>query len=207
MPSAPTATGCPQCGSTIPAGRRFCTNCGYSLGGAPAAAGRPPAAARPAGGGFSVSSLQPLQFGIIGGAALAAIGTFLEWVKVGPFKASGWDGDLADELRIGKLIKSGIPVDAIVIVVLAALALYFLLGPMLGMQVPAIPFATVGIGAVIVIVGVLNYLLIKDQIDKLKAGAGGFGADASVGMGLYLVIAGGAVAAVCAFLDQQQRAR
>ena len=205
MPSAPTAIGCPQCGSTIPAGRRFCTNCGYSLGGAPPAAGRPPAAARPprpAGAGFSVSSLQPLQFGIIGGAALAAVGTFLEWVKVsgGGFSvtAAGWDGDLADSLAVGKIIKSGIPVDAILIVVLAALLLYVLLGPMLGMQVPAVPFATVALGALMAALGIWNYVTIKDQLP---------GSGASVGMGVYIVIAGGAAAAVCAFLDQQQRAK
>jgi len=200
---------CPQCGNTIPPGRRFCTNCGYSLGGAPGAS-RPasaPRAPRPAGSGFSASSLQPLQFGIIGGAALAAIGTFLAWVKVSGFGASqsagGWDGDLADDLRIGKLIKAGIPIDAIVIVLLAALAVYLIIGPMMGMQVPPLPFAGVIVGVVIVVIGVLNYLLIKDELDKIS----GSGVDASVGMGLYLVIVGGAATAVCAFLDQQQRAK
>ena len=211
MPSAPTATACPQCGSSIPAGRRFCTNCGYSLGGAPGAgaprAAAAPRAPRPAGSGFSASSLQPLQFGIIGGAALAAIGTFLSWVsvKAGGFSqsAGAWDSDLADDLRIGNLIKAGIPIDAIVIVALAAVALYFLLGPMFGMQVPPIPFALVGVGAIIAVVGVLNYLKIKDELDKIS----GPGVDASVGLGLYICILGGIVLAVCAFLDQQQRAK
>jgi hypothetical protein len=149
--------------------------------------------------------LQPLQFGVIGGAAVAAIGTFLSWVsvKAGGFSqsASGWDGDLADDLRIGNLIKAGIPIDAIIIVALAAGAVYFLIGPMMGMQVPAIPFAVVGLGAAIAIIGVLNYLKIKDELDKLS------GVDASIGIGLYLVILGGAALAVCAFLDQQQRAK
>jgi len=207
MPQAPVATACPQCGSNIPAGRRFCTNCGYSLGGAPGTgaprAAAAPRAPRPAGSGFSVSSLQPLQFGIIGGAALAVVGTILEWVKLsgGGFsqKASAWDGDLADDLAIGDIISIGIPIDAILIVALAALALYMLIGPMLGMQTPAIPFAGVGIGVLIALIGVWNYIHIKDKI--------GDAAGVSIGTGLYLVIIGGAVAAICAFLDQQQRAK
>jgi hypothetical protein len=209
MPSAPGATACPQCSSPIPAGRRFCTNCGYSVGGAPAGA-RPaaaPRAPRAPGTGFSASSLQPLQFGIIGGAALAAIGTFLEWVKVsaGGFseKAGGWDSDLSDDLAIGDIVKAGIPIDALLIVVLGALAVYLLIAPMLGMQTPAIPFAGVALGALIAVIGAYNYIHISDQLDGLS----GNGVDASVGMGLFLVIIGGAAAAVCAFLDQQQRAK
>jgi hypothetical protein len=208
MPSAPAATACPQCSAVIPAGRRFCTNCGYSLGNAPAAPGaRPvataPRAPRPAGSGFSASSLQPLQFGVIGGAVLAVIGTFLAWVKLsgGGFSqsAGAWDGDLADDLAIGDIVQAGIPIDAILIVVLGALALYFLLGGMFGLQVPAIPFATVGLGAAIVVIGAYNYIHIDDQIGDLPG--------VSIGMGLYLTIIGGAVLAVCAFLDQQQRAK
>src|SRR6476620_4868759 len=170
-PAAPVASVCPQCGNNIPPGRRFCTNCGYSLGGAPAGGPRPaaaPRAPRAPGTGFSASSLQPLQFGIIGGAAVAVIATFLAWVsvKAGGFSqsASGIDSDLADDLRIGKLIKAGIPIDAIVIVILALIAVYLVIGPLMGMQVPAIPYAGVIVGAVIVIVGVLNYLLIKDDL-------------------------------------------
>jgi hypothetical protein len=150
-----------------------------------------------------MSSLQPLQFGVIGGAVLAAIGTFLAWISFsgGGFSQSisAWDGDAADELRIGKLIKAGIPIDALVIIVLGAVAIYFLLGPMLGMQVPAVPYAMVGVGAVIVVIGVLNYLLINDEIGDTEG--------VSIGLGLYLVIVGGAVVAVCAFLDEQQRAK
>ena len=74
---------------------------------------------------------------------------------------------------------------------------------MMGMQVPAIPFALVGVGAAIAIVGALNFLKIKEELDKV----GGAGVDASVGIGLYLCILGGIVIAVCAFLDQQQRAK
>jgi hypothetical protein len=202
------AQACPQCGSSIAPGRRFCTNCGYSLGGAPAA--RPVATApRPAGSGagFSVSSLQPLQFGVIGGVVVAAIGTFLSWVsvKAGGFSqsAGAWDGDLADDLAIGDIIKAGIPIDAILIVVLGLAALYFMLGGMLGLQVPAIPYATVGLGVAIVVIGIFNYLHISDELDAIE----GAGVDASIGMGLYLVIIGGAATAVCAFLDQQQRAK
>ena len=207
-PSSPAAQACPQCGSAIPPGRRFCTNCGYSLGNAPAAPGaRPvataPRAPRPAGSGFNASSLQPLQFGVIGGAVLAAIGTFLAWVKLsaGGFSesANAWDGDLADDLGSGDIIKAGIPIDAILIVALGALALYFLLGGMFGLQVPAIPFATVGIGVAIVLLGIYNYIHIDDQIGDAPG--------VSIGMGLYLTIIGGAVLAVCAFLDQQQQAK
>ena len=132
-------------------------------------------APRPAGSGFSASSLQPLQFGVIGGAALAAIGTFLRWVKVsaGGFSqsAGGWNGDLADDLAIGDIVKAGIPIDAIFIVVLGALALYFLLGAMIGLQAPAIPFAVVGLGALIAVVGVCNYIHIKDELDASAARA------------------------------------
>ena len=131
----------------------------------------------------------------------------MSWVsvKAGGFSqsANGLDGDLADDLRIGKLIKAGIPIDALVIIVLAAVILYVVIGPLMGMQVPAIPFPGVIAGAAIAVIGVLNYLLIKDELDKI----GGAGVDASVGMGLYIVIIGGIAAAVCSFLEQQQRAR
>lgn len=146
--------------------------------------------------------MQPLQFGVLGGAVLAAIGTFLSWIKVSGFaseSANGWNSDLADDLAIGKIIKAGIPVDAIIIVALAALAVYLIVGPMMGMQVPAIPFAGVIVGGLIAAVGIWNYIHIKDEIGDIDG--------VSIDLGLYLVIAGGAVAAVCTFLEQQQRAR
>ncbi len=204
----PVAQACPSCGSAIAPGRRFCTNCGYSFsGGAPAPAARGQVRVGQAGArtaSASLQSLAPLQLGALGGLALAAISTLLAWLKVSQGVVSesrgAWSSDIYDDLRIGDWVGGGFPADAIVVVAFAGLAAYLVLAPLLGQTVPAIPYALLFPGFGLMGVGILNYLHIKSQIDDLGAGDA-----ASVGIGVYLLIAGGAIAAVSSFMYEQQK--
>jgi hypothetical protein len=185
-------TACPQCGAQIAPGRRFCTSCGFSLTGAPAAAAAAPARAAGAG----LKSLAPLQMGVLGGLAAAAVGTILDWAKFGPIGINAWNGDA--RFQIADWLSMTAPIDAIVILALAAGGAYLLLAPLAGMTPVKIPYGAVGAGAAVAIVGILNFLYINDL-----GGAADFGISIDPGIGLFLAIGGGAAAAVCAFLDSQ----
>ena len=62
----------------------------------------------------------------------------------------------------------------------------------------------------IALVGIVNYLDLQDQIDAVsnvdlsEFGFSRDGLGASIGIGVYLVILGGAIAGVCAFLDSSR---
>lgn len=149
-----------------------------------------PSRPSPAGG----SGMTPITLGVLGGLAAAALGTFLAWVSVGDLSASGWNGDA--QFRIAKLLGITAPIDALVIVVLAAGGLFVVLAPRLGRSAPRIPAASLLAGALIAAIGVLEFLYVRSEGQGVV----------NPGLGIYLVIAGGAAAAVCSLLDSKRPA-
>lgn len=125
---------------------------------------------------------------------LAAVATFLDWFTFGSRGATGW----ADHTRykIADVLKVTAPIDAIVILALAGAGAFMLLAPLLGRRAPAIPFATLIAGVALAGVGVAEYLYIHD----VSGGVPGL----DVGIGVYLLIGAGAVAAVCSLIAAQR---
>ena len=163
-----------------------------------------------AAGSLSLSSFRPLQLLALAGFVISLVGTALPWVKAGGESAAPWSGDFykgsgSDYLgQLGALIKQDIPIDAIAVLVIAVVAVYIIVAPMMGRPGPAIPFmgAAVIFGGLMIALGVVEYLHIKKIFDDF-----GLKDIAKIGTGVYVVIAGGIVTIVGAFLDQQQQAK
>jgi hypothetical protein len=156
-------------------------------------------------GSFSLSSFRPLQLVSLAGLIVAVISTILPWVKVSAFgstTANAWSSNLYKDLQFAKWAGNvSFPLDAIIILVIALVGLYFVVAPMLGKSAPQMPFIGVAVifGGLEIVVGVLNYLHIHDQIKGVDG--------VSVGFGLYVLIVGGALTIIGAFLDQQQQTK
>lgn len=123
-----------------------------------------------------------------GGFALAIIGTLLEWISFGPVSASGWNTD--SRFRIAEWLGVTAPIDAAIIAIVAALGVYLLLGPRLGLQVPALPFGASAAGAVVAALGALEWVYIDDT------GQGVI----DPGIGIYAIIVAGTVITFARFL-------
>jgi hypothetical protein len=198
---APARQFCPNCGNEV-TGRRFCTNCGATIaapGGAPAAgAYRAPAAAgapRPAAAG-GLAQLSPLQFGMVGGLVVAALGTFLSWIKANGFSVNGWDTEGGLRYQIADWLSFTFPIEALLVVAAAGFGVYLVIAPFLGGNAPSIRFGP-GIMAFVPIV--IAVLVIQQILGEEGAGF------SNLGYGLFAMIAGGAVAAYSSFQEEMRR--
>src|SRR5207302_104553 len=98
--------------------------------------------------------------------------TFLDWITAGPFGASAW----ADHARyqIADVINVTSPIDAIVVLVVAGLGAFLLLGPAFGKSMPVPPWLSTVAGVALVVLGIVEIFYIQSLNDKLKKlGAGG----------------------------------
>jgi len=137
---------------------------------------------RPAGGGFSMEKITSSRSTLIVlvGALLALIGSFLPWATVsvegfGSESASGMDGD-------------GV-ITLIVALAAAAIAVFMKgRGRMIGIIVAA------GIIILVSIIDIADVNRAAGEIGDIP------GVDTSVGFGLWLVLVGGVVALVGAFV-------
>jgi hypothetical protein len=156
--------------------------------------------------------LQPLELGILGGLALAAISTLLPWAGVSAFgfseTASAWNSDLGEGLRLADWLSAGFPLDAVVIVLLALAGAYIVIAPLMGWAPVSVPYAALGIGVLLTVLGVLNYLHIENETDQAFEDAGaaeGLGVSAGTEMGVYLLIVAGLAVAACALMIEQKK--
>ncbi len=140
------------------------------------------------------------QIGALAGLGLAVLGTVLAWVRVSDglvdSTASAWSNDA--RFRLADWLSSGLPVDAVVIVVLSLIGAYVIASELID-GATRMRYVVPVIGTLLAILGILNWLFIDTRgTDFPRLGV-------SIGLGLYVLIAGGLIAAACGLVDEFQR--
>jgi hypothetical protein len=127
---------------------------------------------------------------VVGGFVLAVIGTFLDWVESRGIGFSAW----ADEsrYRFADWLDTDLPVDALLVVALAGLGIALLVAPQLARS-GAPPVLAIALGVALAVVAVLEIAYITSEAEF-----------SFVGLGLWAVLAGAAVAAVSAYFETQR---
>ena len=124
------------------------------------------------------------------GSALAAIGTMLPWIDFAGATANGFDGGYLTGSSMGD------GNDGIVILLLGlaagALAVHYFMKPN-----PLLSLGSLILGAAAA--GIAGYNLVR-LISDIRDGCGGCNVMDYLGFGLYVSIAGGAIAAGAAFM-------
>jgi hypothetical protein len=168
----------------VTAGLRFCTRCGTAL---------QPGLAAPARGSRAAASgaLATLDYAAAAAFGVAAAGTLLDWVSVGSFGVSAWNGDA--RFRIADWLGVTAPIDAIVAVVLALAGAAAVLMP--GVFAARKSVVVVAAGAGLVLLGALQVYYFLDQ--DLDLG--------NVGIGLWVVMAAGGAAVLCGVAGASQK--
>ena len=184
VPATPQPVTCSNCGSAIAPGRAFCTNCGTPVAGG-ATAPTPAAPPRAAAAGRSL-----LAWAVVGGFVVAVIGTFLDWVESQGIGFSAW----ADEsrYRFADWLDTDLPVDALLVVALAGLGIALLVAPQLARS-GAPPVLAIALGVALAVVAVLEIAYITSEAEF-----------SFIGLGLWAVLAGAAVAAVSGYFETQR---
>jgi len=126
---------------------------------------------------------------------VAALGTFLQWVTYFGDGVSAWNTEGDGRFQVADWTVGAFPLDALLVVLLAAAGIACFAGPIFRANLPDIPYAEVIAGVAIVVIGLVNYLYVNDLSEDVNAG-----------IGLYLAILGGAAAAVCGFMVRQEKA-
>ena len=194
-PPAPTPpTSCPSCRSPLRQGARFCRKCGTNTDAAAAVS----PAATPAGGPAPARkpSAQSItdQFTWSSAAAgagfiVAAVSPFLAWASVGGFSAAPFDSGA--RFRLGDVMGAD-SMDGLAVVVLAIAGLAALLALLSGrLEAPTGAYWTAGIGAALAALGLLEIQFVISRPGPLD-----------VGFGLYLLVAGGLVAAASPWIPR-----
>lgn len=195
-PPRPT-TSCPKCDTPLREGARFCRKCGFPVAGeehtvtgasapastradapATAAAGQRPQ--RSAQNVIDQLTWSSIAAGI--GFIVAAISPFLTWASASGFSVSPFDANA--RFRLGDALKSdSIDGPATVLVAIAGFAvlLTFLLGRL---EMSKGKYWIAGIGAALAALGVIEIQFVASRPGSID-----------IGFGLYLLVAGGLLAA------------
>ena len=200
---------CPQCGVEVADAAAFCRKCGASLRDdvappAPQPVEQQPAPQqqimtqqRPAATQtmrHTLGATKPVQpivgIAVMIGSALAVVGTMLPWIDFAGATANGFDGGYLTGSSMGD------GNDGIVILLLGlaagALAVHYFMKPN-----PLLSLGSLILGAAAA--GVAGYDLVR-LISDIRDGCGGCNVMDYLGFGLYVSIAGGAIAAGAAFM-------
>jgi predicted RNA-binding Zn-ribbon protein involved in translation (DUF1610 family) len=115
---------------------------------------------------------------VVAGALLAGIGTASPWITIGAFDRSGF---------------SYVSSDATIVLILAIAAALAAVAPVAGWELPRFVRPSILlIGIVIVVAGAYDVHQVQDRVDAVRKFASeAVDINASVGAGLWLVIAGG----------------
>lgn len=208
-PAAGASIACPRCLHAIPAGRKFCTNCGHNLQ-APVAAPvppvPPPAVSEPAARAapddappvaVARKDPSPLRMVAIAGFAVAVLATFLAWATFEGDSVNLWNTDGGGRYQIADWAGEAQPIDAVFVLVIALAGGYLVAAPLIGGSAPRVPFGAAICGAAITAIAVANYPYLDGFSDD--------GLD--IGIGLYVTVIAAGAAAISAFMvEQQQRA-
>lgn len=154
-----------------------------------------------AGAAFTAArNLPPAQLAALGGFLVAILGTFLAWLRISEGRRgeaiNGWSGE--SQYRFADWFVIDAPLDALMVLVIGGLGVYLILGRLLGSNVPAIPWGITAAGLAIAVIGALNWLYIDSEANRIN------NRDLDIGIGIYLLIIGGIVAAVGGWRDLQQ---
>jgi hypothetical protein len=203
---------CPQCGVEVAEAASFCRKCGGSLRDDVAPPAPQPVEQQPAPQQVyqqpapqqqpaatqtmrhTLGTTKPVQpaigIAVIVGAALAVIGTMVPWIDFMGATANGFDGGYLTGSSMGD------GNDGIVILLLGlaagALAVHYFMKPN-----PLLSLGSLALGAAAA--GVAGYDLVR-LISDIRDGCGGCNVMDYLGFGLYVSIAGGAIAAGAAFM-------
>ena len=200
---------CSQCGVEVADAAAFCRKCGASLRDdvappAPQPVEQQPAPQqqimtqqRPAATQtmrHTLGATKPVQpivgIAVMIGSAMAVVGTMLPWIDFAGATANGFDGGYLTGSSMGD------GNDGIVILLLGlaagALAVHYFMKPN-----PLLSLGSLILGAAAG--GVAGYDLVR-LISDIRDGCGGCNVMDYLGFGLYVSIAGGAIAAGAAFM-------
>lgn len=144
--------------------------------------------------------MEGLHFAALAGFVVAVLGSFLAWLRVSGNNRSetvnAWSSDA--QFRFADWFSIDAPLDALLILVLAGAGAYLLFGRVLGSNVSSVPFGVAAAGFGIALIGILNWIFIDSESSRVV------NPDLDVGFGVYLVVLGGAAAAVSGFIDAQR---
>ena len=200
---------CSQCGVEVADAAAFCRKCGASLRDdvappAPQPVEQQPAPQqqimtqqRPAATQtmrHTLGATKPVQpivgIAVMIGSAMAVVGTMLPWIDFAGATANGFDGGYLTGSSMGD------GNDGIVILLLGlaagALAVHYFMKPN-----PLLSLGSLILGAAAA--GIAGYNLVR-LISDIRDGCGGCNVMDYLGYGLYVSIAGGAIAAGAAFM-------
>jgi hypothetical protein len=182
---------CPQCGTNIADGAKFCPNCG--------AAQTPPApgqAVVPSAPQINVNwkLLGPAQWVMLGAFVVCGAGTILTWGNGGGGGESLWQLGTG-AYAIGDLFSlDSVALDAILVLNLAGLGVLLAIRPATNMKLPNIQLASLILGLLLAAIGFTNHVYLRAY-------------DFDSGIGLYACIAGGLTAAACDYILSTGRLR
>ncbi len=191
-PAAPAPprprTNCPKCNAPLREGARFCRKCGSQVAGAAPAATRtgPPAAAPkpPAqpSGKTVIAHLTWSSSAAGVGFLVAAISPFLTWASAGGFGVSPFDSGA--RFRLGDVLSSD-SIDGLAVLLGALVGLAVLAAFLLGRLEPTKgKYWIAAIGAALAALGVVEIEFVTSRPGPID-----------IGFGLYLLVAGGLLAA------------
>jgi hypothetical protein len=165
----------------VKAGLRFCTRCGTPL---------QPGLVAPARAA-SARALASLDYAAAAAFGVAAVATLLDWVTVGSFGVSAWNGDA--RFRIAAWLDVTAPVDAIVAVVVAIAGAAAVL--VASSYVRRKSLLVIVAGAGLALLGALEVYYFLDQDLELE----------NVGIGLWVLLAAGGAAVLCGVAGANQK--
>lgn len=130
--------------------------------------------------GSTSSKARGAAAAVVSGAIVAAVGTASPWLTVGALDRSGF---------------SFAEADAVTVLVIAVAAALGAIAQVAGWELPSfIKPSVVIIGAVTVTIGIYDAVQVQHRVHDIRhAAAGLVSVQASIGAGLWLVIAGGAI--------------
>ncbi len=203
---------CTVCAAELRPGARFCGKCGQAVGAVatpavPVAArsspfGRPSPVRAPAPsqapraprqGGAAAIAWGTVAAGV--GFALALLGAFSDWITTRGASAGAFEDNA--EYRIGRWLDyNDQPIDGIVVLLLAVAGLALVAATLAGKFNPSRAKTIIGLlGPALFTLGILEMQYITSEFK-------GSGINVDWGLGLWLIVIGGIVAAVSGFIPQ-----
>lgn len=206
LPSGPRQ--CAVCASWLPPGAAACAACGRPAAGTGVQVLERPAAITAGSGAEAAGGALRAEFARLSGAvwglsaafAVATAATLLPWLSsTGPSGGTAWDGNKG-RFQIADWLHITLPVDAVLVLLLALLGLLIALLTPRRTERPAVPYLTAGLGALLTLAGALEFFYVR----RLDESAEALGFSVAPGFGVYTLILAGMAAVVAGFLVERR---